>query len=232
MSSLMAKLRQQVLARWLTPMSTDAFGDEALPASGDEAAPEAEVAKARREVLLAEEGSTDSLITPGFKLPSGGATIMDVLEVARIHKERGIPASAKVAWTATQEECAAAGVKWTFGKSVLLHPIFSAELMMAVRAEMGTEHHVRHDDTMATLQARLATALIFDDIHAAAGGHGKGGRTVPLNGTAMAQPRRSSQSVRGSPVFTGASAPGAPPVATHVALPAALHVALPTAYCL
>ena len=176
-----------------------------MSAAGTEAVSEFGVQLATaREVLLAAEGSRDSLITPGLKIPLGGATLMDVLEAARIHHERGISRSVKVAWSATAADCAEAGCMWTTVSSVLLHPIFSAELMTAVRAEMGTDHHVRPADTMDSLRARLATAQIFDDIHAAQGGHGKGGRTVPLNNTAMPQPRRSSQSVRGSPNYMDA----------------------------
>jgi hypothetical protein len=198
---LTAKLREQTKMWWLAPIQVafqeSAAGTEALSEFG------AQLAKAR-EVLLAAEGSSDSLITPGLKIPLGGATVMDVLEAANIHHKRGIPTNVKVAWSATDAECAEAGCMWKTVSSVLLHPIFTAELMTAVRAEMGTDHHVRPDDTMASLQARLGTALVFDDIHAAQGGHGRGGRTVPLNSTAMPQPRRSSQSVRGSPAYMGA----------------------------
>ena len=63
---LTAKLREQTKAWWLTPID----GAFRVSAAGTEAVPEfgAQLAKAR-EVLLAAEGSRDSLITPGMKIP-------------------------------------------------------------------------------------------------------------------------------------------------------------------
>jgi hypothetical protein len=110
---LTAKLREQTKAWWLTPID----GAFRVSAAGTEAVPEfgAQLAKAR-EVLLAAEGSRDSLITPGLKIPLGGATIMDVLEAARIHHERGISTGVKVAWSATAADCAEAGCNAACGR--------------------------------------------------------------------------------------------------------------------
>jgi hypothetical protein len=158
---------------------------------------------AQRSAELCEvEGFWPSTVTPGLRLPARGPTTMDVVTAATIHHINGYPRiPTTTLWSVSEAEAAAAASPCK-PSSVAVVPEVPEALMEAVFAELPAELHPRYDDTKSTLKARLSTCNWLDDAHVPAKGAGKGGATVRLNDTTHRMPRRSSQSVRGSPSRT------------------------------
>ena len=145
-----------------------------------------------------------SLTTPGLHLPNGGPTTMDQLRASNffneVIKNGQIPPKFATEWSVTATDCLSASCI-RVPASVVISPNFSPKLMQAVRAVVDAATAVLPGDDETSLASRLAVCDFLDDIHAPKGGHGTGGRTERLNASTMAQPRRVSMSVRGSPVY-------------------------------
>lgn len=187
------KLARQVAAYWTMSPYDQLFGNKEAAVVLE---PFAELLWPHHAELLRSEGSYASKTIPGYEIPAGGATTMDVILVPTL-----MPActASQVLWAPTPEECEAAGAIH-HAESVLLLPSISAEVVAGARTELDGLG-VRPDDTADSLRRKLSTSEVLDDAHVPLKSRGKGGRTERLNHSFMPQPRRISYSVRGSPVF-------------------------------